>query len=574
MAVFELQGPDGKVYEVDAPDAQTAVAAFQSMGKAPEGAGRFANPAIGKANPGQMSWSDVGADVAKSAGVGLAQGALGLATLPGNVEALGRYGINAAGSVLGTPKVSTDTALVNYSDAKSAIEEGPNGTGPFYEPKTRLGKYARTAGEFAPMALGGAASLGARAGRVAAPAVVSETAGQLTEGTRLEPWARLAGALAGTQLPNVGARAVTPLPADPHRAQSIQTLEQSGVNALTAGQRTGSERMRWVEDATAMAPGGGAVAKTMQDVAGNQFTRAALQRAGINANRATPDVMNNAFNVIGREYDTIGQNVVMTADPRFTRRMTDIAQLYERNAPQISIRRGVAQLAQEVVQAAAQSGGLTGKQLTNYRSVMREMQRNARSDPDASRAIGDMLTVFDRQMVRNLPTVAERRQFTDRLQDLNRRYRNMLAIETAASRESGTLGVISPAALRSAVAGANKREYVRGRHPMADLARAGDAILKPMKSSGTAERTNANAIVGGPSSVASALAGGVATGGDPLTMLAAAAGPAALKAATARAIMSRPVQNYMGNQRMPRQMEPIPLDQLQLLAPFLMTRDQ
>lgn len=33
MAVFELQGPDGKVYEVDAPDAQTAVSAFQRMGQ-------------------------------------------------------------------------------------------------------------------------------------------------------------------------------------------------------------------------------------------------------------------------------------------------------------------------------------------------------------------------------------------------------------------------------------------------------------------------------------------------------------------------------------------------------------
>ena len=31
MAVFELQGPDGKLFEVEAPDAQSAVAAFQKM---------------------------------------------------------------------------------------------------------------------------------------------------------------------------------------------------------------------------------------------------------------------------------------------------------------------------------------------------------------------------------------------------------------------------------------------------------------------------------------------------------------------------------------------------------------
>lgn len=32
MALFELQGPDGKTYEVDAPDMHTAASAFQSFG--------------------------------------------------------------------------------------------------------------------------------------------------------------------------------------------------------------------------------------------------------------------------------------------------------------------------------------------------------------------------------------------------------------------------------------------------------------------------------------------------------------------------------------------------------------
>ncbi|QIC52873.1 structural protein [Brucella phage EF4] len=41
MAIFELQGPDGQVYEVDAPDEASALQAFQGMGGAdqpqPEG---------------------------------------------------------------------------------------------------------------------------------------------------------------------------------------------------------------------------------------------------------------------------------------------------------------------------------------------------------------------------------------------------------------------------------------------------------------------------------------------------------------------------------------------------------
>lgn len=65
-----------------------------------------------------------------------------------------------------------------------------------YVPQTRAGKYARTVGQFTPGAIF-PGSTAQRTANVVAPAFASETAGQLTEGTPLEPWARLAGAVAG-----------------------------------------------------------------------------------------------------------------------------------------------------------------------------------------------------------------------------------------------------------------------------------------------------------------------------------------------------------------------------------------
>ncbi|BCH30301.1 hypothetical protein MesoLjLc_22310 [Mesorhizobium sp. L-8-10] len=65
-----------------------------------------------------------------------------------------------------------------------------------YQPQTTAGRYAYTGTEF----LGGAFLPGGpirKAAMVAVPAVASETAGQLTENTPWEPWARLFGALAG-----------------------------------------------------------------------------------------------------------------------------------------------------------------------------------------------------------------------------------------------------------------------------------------------------------------------------------------------------------------------------------------
>ncbi|HYE38231.1 hypothetical protein [Methylocaldum sp.] len=72
-----------------------------------------------------------------------------------------------------------------------------------YDPKTVAGKYAKTTAEFAPNALmpGGAV---ARTLSVVLPGLASEAAGQATEGTPLEPWARTGAAIVGGGL--AGAR--------------------------------------------------------------------------------------------------------------------------------------------------------------------------------------------------------------------------------------------------------------------------------------------------------------------------------------------------------------------------------
>lgn len=518
-----------------------------------------------------VSAGEMAADVAKSAGIGLVQGGLGLATLPGNLEALGRAGINAGARLVGVEApVNPDTFLPNYNDAKKRVE---GYTGKFYEPKTTAGKYARTIGEFAPGAIGGG-GLAARAARVALPAVGSETAGQLTEGTAAEPFARVAGAIAGGRVPNVAARMATPAPADAGRAAAVQTLQNNGVTALTAGQRTGDNRVRWIEDATAMVPGGGGRATAMQNEAADQFTRAALARAGIQADRATPQTMDRAFRDIGQEYHNFGNGAVITRSPQLERRLDDIVRRYQRNTPPTMRRDAIGSIAGDVVAATRSETGLLGQQLTRYRSELRQLQRSLKGDQDAARAVGEMVDAFDGALLRSLPR-PQRQQTMQQLRDLNTRYRNLLAIEDAASvaGEGATAGLISPAALRTAVKKANKREYVRGRHPMADLARSGAAVLQPLRSSGTAERSFAQGVVSSPASMMSGMAGGFASGGDLLTMGLAAAAPTIARAATARGIMSGPAQRYLGNQRFPYQYEPIDTRYLAPMAPYMLTRE-
>jgi hypothetical protein len=179
-------------------------------------------------------------DVAKSAGTGLAKGAIGLAGIPGDVAELAKSGADWVGERLPSiPSPSPDSTLgrvaqfLKDESAKTAslpaakvgsgdlpgsyvpptsaqLQKSVEGvTGEFHKPQTTAGEYAQTIGEFAPGALAGGEGLLARLGKQAvAPALASETAGQLTKGTSLEPYARVAGAVAGGGLASTIGRGV------------------------------------------------------------------------------------------------------------------------------------------------------------------------------------------------------------------------------------------------------------------------------------------------------------------------------------------------------------------------------
>lgn len=124
--------------------------------------------------------------VAKSLGTGLAEGVIGLAGIPGDLY---HMGLRALGDNL-TPESRFGS---------NSIKKGIEGyTGEFYKPQGTVEETASKVGQFAPAVIGGPETLAARfATRAVAPAVASEAAGKLTEGTAAQPYAELAGALGG-----------------------------------------------------------------------------------------------------------------------------------------------------------------------------------------------------------------------------------------------------------------------------------------------------------------------------------------------------------------------------------------
>jgi hypothetical protein len=227
MPIFEMQTPDGRNFQVDAPDMQTAASSLDHL-------------------PAQPS---VAADVAKSGGIGLVKGGIGLAGMSGDIREAVSSGLAKASQLLPSGyqvEPGTVSNVLRHAPITGPLMGGPTSqtirggvegvTGPLYEPKTTLGKYAQTTGEFLPALIGGPETLATKAlTRVAAPALASEAAGQFTEGTAAEPFVRPAAALGASVLahktvaPSSAARATTAADLEAAKNQNYADVHAMGL---------------------------------------------------------------------------------------------------------------------------------------------------------------------------------------------------------------------------------------------------------------------------------------------------------------------------------------------------------
>lgn len=173
-------------------------------------------------------------DVARSIGSGFRTGLESIPATPQDLIGLGARGIN---KLFGTDY----TGDVPYLPSSEDIHQATTPVfGESYQPQTTAGKYARTATEFGAGSLGPGgllrnAAIGVGSG------LASEAAGQLTEGTDLEPWARVGAGLAsgaGADSALKTGQAVRQAPLRQAEQAAEDAAASQGVR-LTKGQRTG-----------------------------------------------------------------------------------------------------------------------------------------------------------------------------------------------------------------------------------------------------------------------------------------------------------------------------------------------
>jgi hypothetical protein len=501
-------------------------------------------------------WTDTIKDVAASGASGIARGAANLAGLPGTLSDLmksgGTWATRSAykavtgeepkpGTFFGGPDPEIAAKVGAYSPLSGGKIQGAmsavTGGATDYQPQTTAGEYASTVGEFLP----GAAAFGGvspanllRFG--VAPGLASEGAGQMTEGTAYELYARVAGAIAAPIAISAAQRLVTPFRVSPERAAAADVLRSEGVRP-TAGQFTGNRTLRAMESEL----GGGATANILDDQAA-AFTDAAMRRAG-GGGLATPENMTAMNDRISQGFRDISARNTLVSDPQIGAGIGRTLARYERVLP-TEQRNIVQNLADDIIDRFNQGAGrMSGADYQTIRSRLTKAAHAARnSDTEFADALRGLRNTLDDGMSRSI-SPDDAAEWVR----LRREYGNMKVLEKAATGagENAALGSISPAKLRQAAVSGRSGQYARGEGDFDELARAGEAVLKPLPDSGTSTRLNARTlggITGAGGAGAGALAGG--PGGAIVGALMGSAAPFA----AGRVLMSRPVQAYLANQ--------------------------
>lgn len=511
MAFFEVEH-NGKTFEVEAPDLNAAMAALGSLPK----------PASGPATVD---------DTIKSFDAGVAKGVAGIGGFLGDMTDLGAKGIGAAtnwverkmGMPESAPYDPSKTMLRHIPTSKSMSEaiqrDFYDGAAP-HAPQSKVGQVAHAVGQLAPSAAalpGGILSkavgtVGGGVGQVFGGDVVAQNFGE-----RWRPVGELGGAMAGSLSPQALSRAVTPIQTSPARQRLVDILADEGVTSLTAGQRTGNERLKYMEDALGKAPGSGGRTEQITRQGQEQFTEAAMRRAGAGPD-ATPEVLRANNDRLGDTFRDLSARNNLVPDNQFVNDVVNAARNY-RLVPDSQQRAMVQGYIDDIIDHV-NAGNMPGAQYQEMRSRLSRQSNSLRqSDPTLSEALRDMRNALDDAMGRSISPADQQAWQTAR-----REYGAQKTIEKAASRAGADTaeGQIVPANLRNTVAANNRGAYSRGEGDFSELARAGSGVMAPLPNSGTAQRYNALTLL------------------NQMTV-------GAIPAVAGRTLMSRPMQAYLAN---------------------------
>jgi hypothetical protein len=293
------------------------------------------------------------------------------------------------------------------------------------------------------------------------------------------------------------------------RDQNMATLLQEGI-PLSPAQELGSPAASTMESVMRYLPTSAPAVARQEDMTMRGWTRSVMRRAGINSDIATPEILRDARQAFGREYDTLVRatkfpdvNTPTGAQWRDAL-FNDLADIETRNAIGFSdsVNRVYDGRKNELLSYLTGQKKLTGERYQELQSQLAEeanrLGRSTEPGSQAGEAAFRDLRTWLSNAVETAPTNPGLR---DRWADVNRRYYAFSRIEDTmqmAGQDKLNTGFIPPRQFASVIQRSDPRAWVEERGDLQRIARAGAAILPdPIPNSGTAQRAFAQDILTG-----------------------------------------------------------------------------
>ena len=404
-------------------------------------------------------------DVGRSALSGVLQVGGSILDLPAMI---GRLPMQLSDRFLGTDMLADVPAPTPFIESVGEVAPSVQ-TAAEYDPQTVLGGYVQQTAEMLPGLLtpGG---LAARIGYgVLAPAIGSETAGNIAEALGAGETGQMVAELAGAVVSPAAAERtirglISPMAGsmDQTAIRAAETLRREGV-PVTAGQQTGSARLRRIEDS---------LAPSTEQLEG--FSSAVLRTIGSNATRASDDVLDAADQRIGEVFKDVTRNMAVDVQPFRVSQVNRAVDAYI-NSTTANPARVLTELPQRL---ASQQSRPNARAMIDLRSTLSKLTKSA-DGPTRSAAI-EAVEAVDGIIADSLLAVGRDADIS-RLNTVRQQWRNYLAIERAATGAAGraTGGLLTPEALGGAVIQQSRRQYATGgRGDLGALVRSGDRLLR------------------------------------------------------------------------------------------------
>lgn len=543
MAKFRVEY-QGKKYDVEAPDQDTALEAFaDSMGIAP-GTPAEAQPGNGAADPyadlpypGNPNFDPVGNAPAPNYAFGTSSSSTlnplpAIAALGNNIAA----NVPIAGPYLKRAGENVDAFMTGQTpEQRARVNAAMSGANPI------AAETGKVVGAVAPYAMASQVPVLSQAMGFSGPLLqrlfmTAASQQAINTGDNMANGQPLPEAAANAVIPSLlaaPAAIIGPSGAKmtPSRAAALDLMKKEGV-PLTGGQASMNKRAMFMESQM-----GGQAAQAFQEKQLRAFTKAALKSAGVADDIANAEVLQKAYDDAGKRFAALAA----VTKPRITapiyqdmlKVVDDYAQLKGTPAPLLE------KQVQRIGDMAANNGGaLTGEQ---YKTLITDLRKYAEetTDLELKTGLSELREIVDDAVEQSVGGKTR-----EAWRKLRAQYRNLIVVTDAVSGggDMALQGIIDPVSLNNAVRGnVGRRNYAKGYGDLNELSRAGRLVMPKLPDSGTASRTAAQTL--GGLATPAGLASFMLSGGSLPTALAVGGATAAsslVPAAVGRAMLTKP----------------------------------